>query len=81
MIKTCAVCREETETPITNIVTWKSQCPKCCWGEDKMMLRRVQLTTAAGTEVHLVHAVNNLAAFQMLWRADVLEAIASPLPN
>jgi len=32
MIKTCAVCREETETPITNIVTWKSQRPKSAAG-------------------------------------------------
>jgi hypothetical protein len=80
-LKRCASCGEETETLITNVVNWASQCPRCCWGEDQMMLRRVMLTTATGTEVHFVRAVNNGEAFRMLWREDVSEGLCWPLAN
>jgi hypothetical protein len=50
-------------------------------GEDQMMLRRITLTTERGTETHFVHAVNNVEAFRLIWREDVLEALAVPMPN
>jgi hypothetical protein len=80
-MKRCTACGEKTETLITNVGTWESKCPSCCWGADQFMLRRVLLTTKSGTEIHTVWAVNNLHAFQLLWRLDVLEGIAAPLPN
>jgi hypothetical protein len=76
----CA-CGEETDNPITNVLTGEACCARCCWGEDRFMLRRVMLTTESGTEIHIVWAANNLEAFRLLLRLDVLEAIASPLPN
>jgi hypothetical protein len=78
---TCTTYHRQTDRLITNLVTGESLCPRCCWGEDQMMLRRVILTTETGTETHLDWARNNLHAFQLLWRLDVRDAIAGPLPQ
>jgi hypothetical protein len=80
-MKTCAACGREAETLVTNTLTWRPECQRCCMGEDQMMLRRVTLTTERGTKTHVVRALNNLEAFRMLWREDVLEGFAVPLAN
>jgi hypothetical protein len=32
VMETCAACGQETETLITNVRTWKSECPGCTGG-------------------------------------------------
>lgn len=77
----CPKCGNHTEQLVTNTKTWQFQCWKCVAGPDCMVLRRIELETETGFEIHLVHAVNNLEAFKMLSRPDVRQMIATPLYN
>jgi hypothetical protein len=79
----CPKCGAEIETLVVTVQDGSRGCWPCIAGPDQMMLRKVTLETASGTEVVLVHARNNSEAFRLAGfeRVDVLRATATPMAN
>ena len=77
----CPKCGAEIETTVVNVQDGSEGCWPCVAGPDQMMLRRVELETEHGIEVYLVYAKNNLDAFKIVVRPDVVRMIARPLVN
>src|SRR5260370_26637780 len=53
----------------------KQECATCCRCEGRLMVRRVELDTVQGFEIHYMTTYSNEAALRRLWREDVEEAL------
>jgi hypothetical protein len=77
-METCAACGQQ-EPLIVNPLTLKQECATCCRCEGRLMVRRVELDTVQGFEIHYVTTYSNEAALRRLWREDVEEGLVWPV--